>query len=113
MCKACEDRGKNWDGDDPRCAFNENGTFIIDEYGYGKNWNCATLNKLRDYMHKNRFISFTENQRIGYIRYDGMHLVLGWYKNRGRTEEFVVFSRIGGLSDLEICEEIIKEELDD
>ena len=41
-CKACMKRGKTWQGDDPRCAFDERGNFTQD------NWNCATINKLRE-----------------------------------------------------------------
>jgi hypothetical protein len=40
-CKLCNERGKTWNGDDPVCAF-ENGVFSND------NWNCATMNKLRN-----------------------------------------------------------------
>ena len=41
-CKACMKRGKTWQGDDPRCAFDKYGNFTQD------NWNCATINKLRE-----------------------------------------------------------------
>jgi len=40
-CRMCRERGKRWAGDEPRCAF-ENGVFS------GDNWNCGTMNVLRE-----------------------------------------------------------------
>ena len=40
-CPLCKKRGKTWEGDDPVCAL-KNGKFSDD------NWNCATMNKLRE-----------------------------------------------------------------
>src|ERR1017187_10290993 len=39
-CRMCQERGKTWEGGDPKCAFPE-GVFALD------NWNCATANALR------------------------------------------------------------------
>lgn len=39
-CKACEKRGKTWEGDDPRCAF--------EDREFDDNWKCATVGLIRD-----------------------------------------------------------------
>ena len=111
MCKECEKRGKTWNGDDPNCAFDSEGRFMVDMYELGVNWNCETLNIIRDYMYNERKFSWSENQSVGFISDGGMTLALGWYKDRSRTEEFHVFSRVGGLTDLEVCEEMITNKI--
>lgn len=40
-CKLCDERGKTWEGSDPVCAF-PGDVFV------SRNWNCATMNKLRE-----------------------------------------------------------------
>jgi hypothetical protein len=41
-CPRCSTRVKDWSGDDPKCGFDRNGNFLE------HNWNCATLNALRE-----------------------------------------------------------------
>lgn len=41
-CSYCQSRGKTWRGDNPSCAFPDNGSFT------GENWNCAAANLIRD-----------------------------------------------------------------
>ncbi len=41
-CPRCSTRVKDWSGDDPKCGFDKNGNFLE------HNWNCATLNALRE-----------------------------------------------------------------
>ena len=77
-CKACEERGQTWSGSPPKCAF-EDGIFNSD------NWNCATMNKLRDLAEQNSL--WSEDQNCGIISNKwGKFIVLSWYKRRGRTE---------------------------
>jgi hypothetical protein len=76
-CSRCLARGKTWEGSNPTCAFVE-GTFS------GDNWMCATMNGLRDMVEESRV--WSEDQSAAIIPYDGDFIVLGWYKNRGRTE---------------------------
>ena len=77
-CKRCVARGQTWPGDPPKCAFPE-GVFVSD------NWNCATMNELRDIVYK--LATWNEDQYTAAIPLDcGWFIVLGWYKNRGRTE---------------------------
>jgi len=81
-CKLCKERGKPESfGSDPKCAFPD-GVFTSD------NWNCATMNALRDiagsYRHGNEdqyaeVIPATDDDEC-------THIVLTWYKSRGRTE---------------------------
>ena len=40
-CKPCEKRGQTWPGSPPKCAFQG-------EFFSADNWNCATMNLLRD-----------------------------------------------------------------
>jgi hypothetical protein len=90
-CKMCEQRGKTWEGSDPKCAF-ENEVFS------NTNWNCATMNELRRISKE-----LNTYQRddwscgsIGYVPMDsenapddfdtlGGYIVVTWYKDRGRT----------------------------
>ncbi len=79
ICKRCLDRGKTWDGDFPKCAFIE-GVFST------LNWNCATMNVLRDVAAELDRVIYSEDNWAALLNYDGGFIVLGWYKNRGRTE---------------------------
>lgn len=82
MCKACDRRGKTWEGGDPKCGF------VTDTFDIG-NWNCATLNALRDIAESLDVIKYQEDCSIAVIpinngEIDGW-IVLSWYKRRGRT----------------------------
>ncbi len=83
-CKMCKMRKQTWAGDPPKCAF-ENG-----EEFQPNNWNCATMNALReiadDILKENYYI---EDTHCAIIPYDGDtnagFIVLSWYKRRGNT----------------------------
>lgn len=76
-CVECENRGKTWKGLDPKCAFE-------DEEFSKNNWNCATMNKLRDVIDNP---SWSDDQSTALIPMnDGRFILLSWYKNRGCTE---------------------------
>lgn len=84
-CKLCKERGKTWEGDDPKCAF-ENKTFDTD------NWNCATMNKLRDIAEEQSELYWRDDAgpaSFGAIPFKGDnwqgYIVMTWYKSRGRT----------------------------
>ncbi len=75
-CQMCWELGKTWEGDDPKCAF-ASGAFSSD------NWNCATMNALRDLAEQAS--SRSDEERCGVVPlHDGSFIVLGWYKSRGR-----------------------------
>lgn len=84
-CLACQRRVKNWQGDDPKCAFAE-GSFNAD------NWNCATVSYIRilsvsrtqHCANEEKFaaIDVTEVEGLG----GAITLWVQWYKNRGRTQ---------------------------
>jgi hypothetical protein len=102
-CPRCIERGKDWEGDDPKCAF-ELGVFSTN------NWNCATMNDLRDLVNTDCFGTEVDTHSWGYRddmwsasfgvlripeaahnllgnedeNFQG-YLVMTWYKNRGRT----------------------------
>lgn len=91
-CKRCEERGKTWAGSDPKCAFNENGLFVQD------NWNCATMNQLRIIAEQLDTVRRDDNSSgsIGTVPMDhdlapddfdtfGGYVVMMWYKDRGKT----------------------------
>jgi hypothetical protein len=83
QCPRCIERGQTWNGDPPRCGFDENGNFIEN------NWNCATLNALRELAEENAVFSDSHQQSISVIqKYDVGHGILSWYKSRGRTDDF-------------------------
>lgn len=91
ICKRCYERGKTWDGSDPKCAFVD-GIFTND------NWNCATMNELRNLAEKLETVQRDDNSSgsIGYVPMNadyaprdfntfGGYIVMMWYKNRGKT----------------------------
>ena len=73
----------------PRCMFDENGVFTKD------NWQCGTSRRLRTFIDNtlkngNRYkIDYvvSDQQTLATLSLeDGDFILLGWYKNRGRTE---------------------------
>jgi hypothetical protein len=72
---------KDWSGDDPKCGFDENGNFLE------RNWNCATLNDLRDIAEEKK-VWCDDNYMAIVSRFDVGHGVLSWYKHRGQTDDF-------------------------
>lgn len=85
-CGRCEERGKTWPGDDPVCGF-PGGVFTI------KNWNCATLNELRDMAEDLGVVIYNDDDYAALLTEPrlpdgrgGGYLVLKWYKHRGRTD---------------------------
>ena len=81
QCPRCKERVKDWNGDDPKCGFDENGNFLE------HNWNCATLNALRDMGEENE-VWCNDNYMTIVSRFDVGHGVLSWYKSRGATDDF-------------------------
>lgn len=67
-----------------RCGFDKDDVF------QSNNWNCLTLTSLRESAHIAEVVSFKDDQAASalpnYARDDGSFLILGWYKDRGRTE---------------------------
>lgn len=99
-CKLCLERGKTWNGDDPKCAF---------EYDYFNtaNWNCATMSRLRIIAEQLGTIMRDDNSCacIGYVPLDADlyvpgrygppdmksgYIVMTWYKERGRTGQALI-----------------------
>lgn len=108
-CKRCMDREKTWQGGDPRCAF-EHRVFSYD------NWNCATMNILRDIcekdMDKHSCYPYNNDQRAWLIpAFDmGEFLVLTWYKSRGKTDgAFIIDEEKHTVLTIEEAEAIIKQ----
>lgn len=87
-CPRCRERTKDWVGSDPKCGFNADGTFVT------LNWNCATLNVLRQAAEEGRneplwhddsnvvVLPAPENEDGS----GGNFIILRWYKRRGRTD---------------------------
>jgi hypothetical protein len=82
QCPRCKERVKDWSGDDPKCGFDENGNFLE------TNWNCATLNALREMAEENAVWSDNQNSVSVIQRHDVGHGILSWYKSRGHTDDF-------------------------
>ncbi len=87
MCKV---RGKTWTGSDPICAF---------DGAFDDNWNCATLNEIRDIVAADvdgSYCRYCDDQFWAVLAIDevrapedqwiGYTLWMTWYKNRGHTE---------------------------
>lgn len=79
-CKRCEKRGKTWEGDDPKCAFDEEGWF------HPNNWNCASMGALRLWADENNKITYSDDNSCAVLPFDGYFIVLAWYKRRGKTD---------------------------
>lgn len=89
----CSDRGKDWAGDDPVC-------FLSETEGR-PNWNCATLNAIRDICyegdpHPRVDYRYCDDRKYATIDIHdcelengnpiGLALWVSWYKSRGRTD---------------------------
>jgi hypothetical protein len=80
QCPRCASRVKDWNGDDPKCGFDENGNFLK------HNWNCATLNALREMGGEE---TSCDNNYVKVVsRFDVGFGILTWYKHRGQTDDF-------------------------
>ena len=83
MCVACEKRGKTWVGDDSKCGFQNDGAFDVG------NWNCATLNILREIAEDLDKIQYLEDTSLATIPIKRGSccgwIVLSWYKRFGRV----------------------------
>ena len=118
-CRLCKDRGKTWEGSDPRCAFLETTELMTTENELrsakvfsGDNWNCATMNKLRDiardlplYWRNDDFGTF------GAVPFEGEYwqgyIAMAWYKRRGRTNQAMLMG--DGDMPLPLTEEMALE----
>lgn len=82
-CEMCRARGKNWNGGDPICSFQDGGRFNP------KGWNCATANAIREICDPAKV--YCDDQYYATVNVSSLSigadaLWVGWYKNRGRTE---------------------------
>lgn len=83
MCELCKVTGKNWAGDDPKCGFINNAGFTE------ANWNCATLNRLRELSDDHNLIQYCDDTSLVTIKVpptpdkNGGWVVMHWYKCRG------------------------------
>lgn len=88
-CVMCKTRGKPWKGSDPKCAFTD-GRFNRD------NWNCATMNKLREIADANGLSDRDDMAAgsFGAVPFEGDdysgYIVMTWYKSRGKTGNALV-----------------------
>lgn len=100
-CQACAERGKNWEGDDPTCAFPGGLAWFPD------NWRCATDGMIRDIVDRDDLpdgvtYRYCDDQKYATIDVSEMDLEYGraltlwvtWYKSRGRTENMWLLSEM-------------------
>lgn len=91
-CKKCIERGKTWEGSNPICAFDRE-----------DNWNCATIGLLRDLVDEGSNLpvgvdyQYCEDMKYATIKVDhiddldgALALWVCWYKQRGRTDNFLL-----------------------
>ena len=97
-CPRCKSRGKNWNGTDPKCAF-ATGVFNPD------NWNCATANALREIVPADNWNN-NDDQHACLITgvEESLHVLLHWYKSRGRTEGAWMVTIEGEMKPLTLTE---------
>lgn len=81
-CSLCNEIPKSWKGDDRKCAFPDGSDFSSD------NWNCATMNALRDSLADD--VWARDGVHAGVIAApdsaDETHVVISMYKNRGNVQ---------------------------
>lgn len=98
ICQMCQERGKTWEGgSDPICAFTNGKPFTRD------NWNCATVNAIRDICDERLgpLVDGVDRRDCGDQKYATLYvyevcepqhdelllaLWVSWYKSRGRTD---------------------------
>lgn len=129
-CPRCIKRGKTWDGDNPKCAFENIYVYFQDSTSkpyttnqFSKdNWNCATMNDLREFIDDQiekggRGYYYRDDISTGTIAVlpyetDNFYgnLVMTWHKERGRTGSAMVVcdDREPQILTLDIAEEILK-----
>lgn len=82
VCKRCEERGKTWQGDEPKCGFPNGNAFTTE------NWNCATLLKLWEAADRDGFVSYNNDSACAMVPFDDGDndgwIILTRYKCRGR-----------------------------
>jgi hypothetical protein len=85
-CRLCRLRVKDWEGNDPRCAFDSHGAFTTD------NWRCATMEALCKLVeveavwsqeHALLVLAVPEQLELGGHL---IHVVLQRYKHRGKVQ---------------------------
>lgn len=95
-CKYCKSIPKSWNGDDRYCAFKD-GTFSKN------NWNCASMNKLRQIAEDKDLRQYGDDISCAMLRVPEVMLseehwlndgfcILSWYKNRGKTSNAIFVS---------------------
>lgn len=99
-CEFCLERGKDWQGDNPICAYRYGNKFSV------INWNCALLNKLRDATDEKGEIYRQDDENIGVLWLGNTKfLMLQWYKDRGKTDKAqVVCLTTKSITDLKYKE---------
>lgn len=89
----CRERGQDWQGDPPTCAFQDG------EFSEG-NWNCATVNAIRGIVYEGRDplppgvdYQYCDDQKYATVDVSDLEGVDGalalwvtWYKCRGKTD---------------------------
>lgn len=90
-CKACTERGKpeNY-GSEPKCAFRKSGRLFGTD-----NWNCATLNELREAIHNTHttFDLYNDDETlwiVSLLDQEWTFLILGHYKQRGTVHTLIL-----------------------
>jgi len=87
-----------------KCAFTSN-LFSSD------NWNCMTLNALRDISYKD---GFENDQSYTVLKLKDELLFLFFYKNRGKTDSVLLINSHGGIDGLTLdkAQEILRGNTD-
>lgn len=93
QCKLCRTRGQTWVGDPPRCAFALDGKFSSD------NWNCATMNELRELALPTQI--WSNNESCGVVPFEDGFIVMTWYKRRGQTGNAIVMLNDNSVKPLD------------
>ena len=106
-CPLCKERGKDWTGDDPVCAFTS--VFEDSRFFTKNNWNCATMNALRQIAEQNEVCR--DDEYVGVVPFGDGFIVMTWYKRRGNTANAIVMSGAMPIKKLtlKIAEQALKE----
>lgn len=101
-CPRCQQRG--WPAlfkDEPKCAFEGD---MPDLAPFNEdNWNCATMNALREVAEAGAVWSDDQWGALIPVGATGNMILLGWYKHRGRTEQARVMLSRGQMAPLTLA----------
>ncbi len=83
FCEKCLSN-KHWNGGDPKCCFNKDGSFESD------NWMCGVIQHLRFVVEGVESVNVEIEETCKVIKHTKGFIVLTWYKEQCSTNAFFI-----------------------